>query len=434
MAKLNFLPHATALALGRAERAGFKIAVGGRTIAILLIAIAYLLSYYFPINLAIFGMTAVIALGGLTTLKAIGTKYERHARYVLFAFDASVVTVLLAFVPLSSGGHVPQNLVFLTSSMQHYYLVVAASVLTLSPPLVLWTGAWSAGGLLFATWWIASGMDMILSYSDLPISPSPEIYLRTVLNPNFLGIASRVQEALIISLVTGIAALAVHRARKVVSEHAEAKARQRHVQNLFSRYVPAAIVNELVDEGQLAPQTRRATLLFADIKDFTKMSQRLQPIQLVKLLNEFFSAITEIVDQNGGVVINYIGDAVLVSFNAPLAVERPADRAVRAAQDMLAAVETRQFLEISLQLRIGIATGIIAAGTVGAGERQTYTVYGDAVNLAQRLQALNKEMGTNCLVSGETVHHMSDAEKLTSLGSVPIRHFGLPVAVYKLDR
>lgn len=432
MVKATSLPPTTALALSIAERAGFKIAVGGRTAAIMLIAVAYLLSYYFPINIAIFAITTAIALGGLTTLKAIGTKHEKHARYLLFAFDASVVTILLAFIPLSSGGHVPQNLVFLTSSVQHYYLVVAASVLTLSPPLVLWTGAWAAGGLLFATWWISSGMNAILSYNDLPISPSPEVYIQTVLSPDFLGIASRVQEALIISLVTGIAALAVHRARKVVSEHAEAKARQQHVQNLFSRYVPAPIVSALVDEGQLAPQTREATLLFADIKGFTQISQLLRPTQLVELLNEFFTAVTDIVDQNGGVVVNYIGDAVLVSFNAPLPLKHHADGAIRAAQDILRVTGARQFLQMTLEVRIGIATGVIAAGTVGAGERQTYTVYGDAVNLAQRLQELNKEMDTNCLISGETVQNIDESHDFIRVGLVPIRHFSAPAEVYKL--
>ncbi len=434
MATGTFVPQGTVLALDRAERAGFKIAVAGRAVAIMLIAVAYLLSYYFPINIAIFAMTTVIALGGLTTLKATGTTVEKHVRYVLFAFDASVVTVLLAFVPLSSGGHVPQNLVFLTSSVQHYYLIVAASILTLSPPLVLWTGAWAAGGLLFATWWISSGMDTILSYGDLPISPSPEVYIRTVLNPNFLGMASRVQEALIILLVTGITALAVHRARRVVSEHAEAKAKQHHVQNLFSRYVPASIVSELIDEGPLAPQTRRATLLFADVKGFTQLSRSLQPTQLVELLNEFFSAITEIVDRCGGTVINYIGDAVLVSFNAPLPLDQHADGAVRAAREILAVINARQFLQTTIELRIGIASGVIAAGTVGAEERQSYTVYGDAVNLAQRLQEMNKEMGTDCLIAGSTVDMMDLADNLIRLGLVPIRHFGAPVEVYKLDK
>lgn len=421
---------ATAVALSRGERTGFKIAVVGRTATVLMIAVAYLLSYYFPINVAIFGITATIALGGLTSLAAIGTRFEKPARFALFAFDALAITVLLAFVPLSSGGDIPQNLVFLTSSVQHYYLVIAASILTLSPSLVLWTGAWAAGGLLFATWWIMSGMQQIVSYGDLPISPSRDVYIHTVLNPNFLGIASRLQEVLIISLFTAIAALAVHQARKVVKDQALAEASARRVRNLFGRYVPAPVVRELIDEGHLAPQTRTATLIFADIVGFTSLSQGMSPAKLVQLLNEFFTAITDIVDRNGGVVINYIGDAVLISFNAPLPIDGHADRALDASRAITEMCLSRLFDGRRIGLRIGIATGFISAGTVGTGERQTYTVYGDAVNLAQRLQELNKEKGTNCLVCGTTAMKAVEDHSLQRLGEVKIRNMAGLIEVF----
>jgi class 3 adenylate cyclase len=419
-----------AAALSNAERKGFWIAVAGRTVAVMLIAFAQMLSYYFPINISIAAITSMIALGGLISLAAVGTRHERQARYALFAFDAAAVTVLLAFIPLSSGGDVPQNMVFLTSSVQYYYVVIAAAVLTLSPPLVLWTGAWAAGGLLFATAWILSGMDKVVSYSSLPVSPSREIYIQTVLDPSFLGIASRLQEALIIALVTAIAALAVHRARGVVSDHAKAVAGRHRIQSLFGRYVPAPILRELLDDGHLAPQARHATLMFADIAGFTQLSEGLHPTTLVHLLNEFFSAVTDIIDQHGGVVINYLGDALLISFNAPLSKENHADSAVLAAQDILALVEQRQFDGKQIRLRIGIATGLIAAGTVGAGARQTYTLYGEAVNLAQRLQELNKQTGTSCLISGTTATQSSSALPLTHMGTFRIRNLHTPVEVF----
>lgn len=424
------LSKTTADALRKAERAGFRIAVLGRTVAVMALAISFLLSYYYPINLGIFGITTLFALAGLTSLAAIRTRYEKPARFALFAFDASSVTVLLAFVPLSSGGEIPQNLVFLTSSVQHYYLVVAAAVLTLSPPLVLWTGAWAAGGLLFATWWIMSGMAQVITYASLPISPTRDVYLNTVLNPDFLGLASRVQEMLIVLLVTAIAALAVHRARRVVSDHAEARASERRVQKIFGRYVPASVLRELIDEGHLVPQTRLATLLFVDIKGFTSLSEGLPPLRLVSCLNAFFSAVTDITDQNGGVVVNYIGDAVLISFNAPLPVSDHAERALAASRHILKATRDQQFDGLEISIRIGIATGLVAAGTIGADDRQTYTVYGDAVNLAQRLQELNKTTKTDCLICEATARQAGRHLALTSLGVLPIRNLLSPVEVF----
>lgn len=424
------LSKTTADALRKAERAGFRIAVLGRTVAVMALAISFLLSYYYPINLGIFGITTLFALAGLTSLAAIHTRYEKPARFALFAFDASSVTVLLTFVPLSSGGDIPQNLVFLTSSVQHYYLVVAAAVLTLSPPLVLWTGAWAAGGLLFATWWIMSGMAQVITYASLPISPTRDVYLNTVLNPDFLGLASRVQEMLIVLLVTAIAALAVHRARRVVSDHAEARASERRVQKIFGRYVPASVLRELLDEGHLVPQTRLATLLFVDIKGFTSLSEGLPPLRLVSCLNAFFSAVTDITDQNGGVVVNYIGDAVLISFNAPLPVSDHAERALAASRNILKATRDQQFDGLEISIRIGIATGLVAAGTIGADDRQTYTVYGDAVNLAQRLQELNKTTKTDCLICEATARQAGRHLALTSLGVHPIRNLLSPVEVF----
>ncbi|MBB3948121.1 class 3 adenylate cyclase [Rhizobium skierniewicense] len=420
----------TAIALRKAERAGFRFAVLGRTVAVMALAISFLLSYYYPINLGIFGITTLIALGGLTSLAAVATRYEKPARFALFTFDASAVTVLLAFVPLSSGGDIPQNLVFLTSSVQHYYLIVAAAVLTLSPPLVLWTGAWAAGGLLFATWWIISGMAQVVTYANLPISPTRDVYLNTVLNPDFLGLASRVQETLMILLVTAIAALAVHRARLVVSEHAEARASERRVQKIFGRYVPAPVLRELLDEGHLVPQTRLATLLFVDIKGFTSLSAGLPPLRLVRFLNAFFSAVTDIADQHGGVVVTYIGDAVLISFNAPLPASDHAERALAASRDILKATQDQQFDGIYISIRIGVATGLVAAGTMGADDRQTYTVYGDAVNLAQRLQELNKQTKTDCLICEATARQAGHHRALLSLGAHPIRNLRSPVEVF----
>ena len=102
-------------------------------------------------------------------------------------------------------------------------------------------------------------------------------------------------------------------------------------------------------------------------------------------------------------VVNYVGDALIAAFNAPLPIEDYSARAVNTARDLLSLVSGRDFEGPRLRLRIGVATGSVAAGTVGGAERQTYTLYGDTVNLAQRLEQMNKELGTNCLICGTTL-------------------------------
>ena len=135
--------------------------------------------------------------------------------------------------------------------------------------------------------------------------------------------------------MTGIAALAVHRARNVVRAHAAAEAKRTHIQRVFGRYVPAQVAEQLIDAGQLAPQQREASIIFADIVGFTRLSETLPPAQVIGLLNKFFSAVTAIVDERGGVVVNHVGDAIIAAFNAPLPTEAHAARAVGAARALL---------------------------------------------------------------------------------------------------
>ena len=109
-----------------------------------------------------------------------------------------------------------------------------------------------------------------------------------MLNPDFLGIAFRVNEGVMLALVTCIPALAVQRARNMVRAHAAAEANRSRIQQIFGRYVPALVAEQLIDAGQLAPQQREASIMFADIEGFTRLSESLPPPQVIGLLNSFF--------------------------------------------------------------------------------------------------------------------------------------------------
>ena len=152
------------------------------------------------------------------------------------------------------------------------------------------------------------------------------------------------------------------------------KAEQTRIQRIFGRYVPAQVVDQLIRTGQLAPQQRDASIVFADIRGFTQLSESMAPPQVIGMLNSLFSAATAVVDEHGGVVVNYIGDALIASFNAPLPIDEFPVRAVGAARALLSLVSEQEFEGHQLRLRIGVATGPVAAGTVGGGERQTYTL------------------------------------------------------------
>jgi adenylate cyclase len=206
-------------------------------------------------------------------------------------------------------------------------------------------------------------------------------------------------------------------------------------ERIFGRYVPAQVAEQIIQAGQLAPQQREATILFADIEGFTRISESLPPSRVIGLVNSFFSAATTIINEQGGVVVNYIGDALIASFNAPLPVDKHAARSIEAARALLSLVSEREFEGHRLRLRIGVATGQVAAGTVGGGDRQTYTLYGDTVNLAQRLQELNKELGTDCLICGATCEAArSSCTHAGAMGSVQVRGRDQAVEIFALGR
>jgi class 3 adenylate cyclase len=422
-------------ALAEAERKGFRLAVIGRTGALVAFAFFYLSLYAYPNNAYAAAAVLSTAAIGTFSLRPVNSRYERMARFALFTFDAAAASAILAFAPLSSGGDIPQNLVFLSSRTEYYYVIVAASILALSPALVIWTGLCAVTGLAVATVWIISGMEQIVSLGDLPSSPSRTEVFAVLLSPDFLGIPVRVIEGVVILLVTCIAALAVHRARNVVRANAAIEAERARIQRIFGRYVPPQVAEQLIHSGQLAPQLRMASIIFADIEGFTRLSESLPASRVITILNSFFSAATAIIDERGGVVVNYIGDALIAAFNAPLPAEDHPARAVAAARDLLALVSLREFEGHALRLRIGVATGQVAAGTVGGEERHTYTLYGDTVNLAQRLEELNKEFSTDCLISGSTFNAAREScVDAVAMGSVQVRGRQTAVEVFALRR
>src|SRR5918994_1897031 len=206
----------------------------------------------------------------------------------------------------------------------------------------------------------------------------------------------------------------------------------------FGRYVDesvAATILKREGEGVLAGETREATVLFTDIAGFTTIAEHLAPDALVAALNEYLETVLEPIRAHGGVVNTFIGDGLFASFNMPLACESHACAAVRAAIEIQRAVGGRTFgdMAASFATRIGISTGHVIGGSVGAGRRLTFTLLGDTVNLAARLEQLNKDYGTRLLVSNSTSEACGDQFVFRDLGSVAVRGRSDAAIVFSVD-
>jgi len=205
----------------------------------------------------------------------------------------------------------------------------------------------------------------------------------------------------------------------------------------FGKYVSESVADALLrdaGDGRLAGETRMATLMFTDIEGFTTLSEHLPPHTLIAALNEYLQAVLEPIQAHGGVVNSFIGDGLFASFNMPLANERHAACAISAAIAIQRAVQDRVFAgDVRLRTRIGINTGTVIGGTVGAGDRLSYTLLGDAVNTAARLQELNKTHGTAILITEATRAVAGDGFRFQRIGEVPIRGRSEGLEIYTVE-
>lgn len=180
------------------------------------------------------------------------------------------------------------------------------------------------------------------------------------------------------------------------------------VRNLLGKVMSPAVAHELLNkEVTLGGEERVMTAFFSDIAGFTSISEKMKPTELVSFLNEYLSAMAEIIYETDGVIDKFIGDAVVSFWGAPLPAENHAELAVKAAvgmQKKLAAMRAnwRKAGKEELFMRIGINTGSMVVGNMGSADRMDYTMMGDSVNLAARLEGANKYYGTDIMISEST--------------------------------
>jgi len=243
------------------------------------------------------------------------------------------------------------------------------------------------------------------------------------------------KEALdIFSIVAAEAAISFDRARSHEELFRRGKERQ-----ALERFLSPAIVEKVLvnpDQVHLGGENQTATILFADIRGFTRMSEHMEPERVVELLNEYFTEMTELIFDNGGTLDKYLGDGIMALFGAPLPKPGDALRSVKTAAEMQRAlVQLNQQWEARgqapLQMGIGVNTGPVTAGNMGSSKRMEYTVIGDAVNLASRLCA--NAAGGQILISDSTFQQVSGDFPARRLEPIRVKGKQAPVAIYEIS-
>ncbi len=215
---------------------------------------------------------------------------------------------------------------------------------------------------------------------------------------------------------------------------------KRYIKNMFQHYLTASVVNELLkspDMLKLGGERREATVFFSDIKNFTTVSEKLEPETLIEQLNEYLSAMTEVVLKYDGYLDKYEGDAIMAVFGVPVQQTDHARRGCLAALEMqkiLVDLRTKWRAEgkPEFHARMGLNSGPMIAGNIGGKDRFDYTVIGDAVNLASRLEGANKEYGTSIMISETTAQLLGETFVLRELDLLRVKGKQKPVVVYEL--
>jgi adenylate cyclase len=369
-----------------------------------------------PVRAALTAFSAFIAYellaaALLTVLLRRGRNFPVFGRYANALIETSFPTVLLYLLT----GYLSATVVFNTWPALLYFVFIILSTLRLDFALSAFTGTVAAVEL-FA-----------LAFVTLhPVWRTDD--------PNF-SIAYHLTRSAVL-LVAGLLAGSVGVTIKSHFERALAAASARdRVTNLFGQHVSPLVVERLLAIGAAElSEMRRVCVMFVDIRGFTAAARSRTPAEVVARLDAVFEILVDVVDRHNGIVNKFLGDGLLAIFGAPIDDPLEAANAVAAAREMLSAVGASNAGNAwPIRLGIGVHIGQAVAGTVGSSRRKEYTVVGDTVNLASRLESLNKEVGSELIVSDAVREAAGGAiGDAVPLGPVSVRGYAERVTVWRL--
>jgi adenylate cyclase len=332
-----------------------------------------------------------------------------YRRYIGAFVETSLPTFVLA-LQIESMGPV-RALGFVMPLV--YFIFVILSTLRLDFWLSTFTGFVAASELFY----------MAMHYHPaINPDPEPEIYYHM----------ARSVMIFLCGVLAG--AVGVQLRRGFAASILAATARDR-VTSLFGQHVSPQVAERLLLEGaSTESDIRKVAVMFVDFRSFTAGARSRSPQDVVERLDGAFAVLVEILDRHGGIVNKFLGDGFLALFGAPFEAEDPAHRAVAAAREMLAAMERiNSGSSWPLRIGIGIHFGDVVAGNIGSPRRKEYTVIGDTVNFASRLEALNKDFNSQLLISSSVRDVLGDdGRDAVSLGEVPIIGYDKPMTIWQL--
>jgi adenylate cyclase len=402
------------------ERASFQALVGVALLLIVGVLNAVYIAMASPlpaVKAALFVIAAVIVYEW--GMRQLFNRYLRQdrplppvIRYLNAAIETSFPTILLAWFAYT----MPADVALSSASVLGYFFFIILSALSLDFRLSVFAGLVAAAGYVALT---------LTFREQLPFGPGqpPEHKVAYIMRPVLL-------------LVGGvIAGLVAARIRSGILRSLHTAEERRRIVQMFGQHVSPAVVNQLLAQPTgLQTELRDVCILVLDIRDFTAFAETAPPDSIVNYLNRLWGRAVEIVNRHHGTVNKFLGDGFMAVFGAPLVMGNHCQNAINAARELVAEIKrATEAGEIpATRIGIGLHSGEALVGNIGSTERREYTVIGDVVNVAFRIEQLNKKLNSSFLVSESVQQTAGELDGVESSASVPIRGRNAAVRVYKL--
>jgi len=346
-------------------------------------------------------------------------KKGRDPSPVLRYLSALIETSIPTLGMVVTAGFLGPVYALFTPAPLAYLIFVILSVLRLDFKLSVFTGA------------VAAIEYIIVAYLFLKTVPAG-----AQIEPILIGIPQHFVRAgifLVSGIVAGVVAIQIK--KRILSSFAMSEERNR-ISRTFGEYVSPEVMNTLMTlKPDLRSESKNVCVMFLDIRDFTGFAEKRRPEEVVQYLESLFEFMVEIINRNHGIINKFLGDGFMAVFGAPLSDGRDTANALRAAQEILARVslEVERGNILPTTVGIGLHAGEAVTGSIGSPLRREYTVIGDVVNLASRIEKLNKQYGSQLLISEIVWQDLPEGSSgATPIGNVQVRGRVEPIQIYQV--
>ncbi len=422
------------------ERRGLMLASAVRAMAILLMIVAFIALQGLTGGGSLVLVAMAAGLGVLGVLQfAMLMRYpdDTHAKYVFASIDCLWLTAFLVWRHDVSVELPPVTVAVKEGALLFYIAILVQSAFSHSPRFILWTGGW-----VIASWAVVLGVAASLpgTVFSLPAGGDPWLAYG---GPTYLPMTKVGYDFVIFLCILAGLVVAVWRSRELVRAAVTAEKARANLARHFSPKVLDAVSSRAQPFGAIRRQS--AAVLFADIRGFTTRCETMPPEEAIAFLRDFHARMEDIIFRHGGTLDKILGDGLLAVFGIPDRGHGDAGDALACAQEMIRSVaiwndERAANGQFPVQIGVGLHHGPVVTGDLGSERLMTFTVVGDTVNVASRLQSLSKDMGTRLVVSEALVNAVRDEMRhdaqlvgeLTLVGARQLRGRERETVVYAL--